>query len=517
MVPADRRPMRPGRPWAVRLLLLLVVLAVPAGQAIPFTPDLRFADVGADPSVPVLAGALQVSASAGGAPTVLVNVTGFELVGLQVVCWSYPCQRSDAADLSVRVLAGSTVALRFPRTGTLHLLADHAVASPVGLDGSRAGFGELAAGVTFAPSVAASTRGGSLTFRPESLPPDQGGRVPAQQPIPGLPPAVASQFQAPDPDDANSAVLAGLTPDSALQVRQGNQLLRELRGQAGLLLQGQVRASEPIAAAMFVLPCADGCDLTVRAAGAGANVLGAVQDIVALAAALNGGTVPSFELGALSGLVDPLADGAYLELPMLAAPGDFRASNLTLVRFDVLQARLAPASPMATGDGDLVIQSGDIEGAPTFVGGRYFGMPLWSYLLWAAAVVLLVLRLALRRDSEDWRDAGRTWPRVLGLLAFAVLLVVWHLAFDRILGLSATTPGLDPAARGLVAAIELATLALLAVMVVLPARILGRNLLRLVGLPGAARFAGTAALAAGAVLAPLLLLGILDLVLGMFP
>lgn len=499
-------------------LVALAALAVgiPAASAVPFTSDLPFADVATATSLSVLSGALRVDAQAGGAPAVLANVTTFEIEGLALACWQYPCVRS-AGDLTVRVATGSTVALRFPTTGSLHLAADHAVAAPLALDATKAGFGELAAGLTLAPSLAAATRNGVLTFEPEALAAQPDGPIPVpapSSPLPvPLPSAVASQFQAPDPDDSNSAVLAGLTDVSVIEVVEAGRVLQTLRGYSGLLLQGTLRTTA-VHAESFLLPCGVRCDLVVAANGPGADVLGAVQGLLDLAGTLDGVQTPLLALGPFESLVDPVADGALLEIPLVASLADFHVANLTLVRFDRLQAALYPGAPPVGGSGDLVIQSGDVQGDDALSGARFLGVPVWAYILWAAALIALVLRAALRRNEEASERKGLA--RLVGLLALVGAAVLWHLAFTRILGVGATSAGLDGAARLMVGAVEASTFLLVLVLVALPGRVLLRNALRLVGLPRVSRFAGTAALAATAVIGPLLLLGIIDVVLALF-
>jgi hypothetical protein len=502
-----------------RVVLAMVVLAVGAAVAPPvaaegFAVELPFTDVTTASHLPVLSGRLDVRTPAGGAPAVLHDVAQFEVDGLAVVCWEYPCHEAQGK-LVVQVFAGSTVALRFPTAGVLELHADHGVASPVGLDARRAGFGELAAALQMAPSLAATTKGGVLSVLAETVQPPPDGAVPAQAP-PGMPPQLASSFQAPDPDDADAAVLATLTPGSRVQVVDDGHVVYSFRGFGGLLLQGPLHVP-PVHAAAFVLPCAVRCEVLVADDGAEADLRGAMDTILGLVALAQGAPALVLDLGPFADLLDPLAGGVFIDVPLVADPSQFTVANLTLVRFDRLQVALYPDAPPSPGSGPLVIQSGDVQGAPAFVGGPYFAMPLWSYLLWGAAIIALVLAAVTRSPKRNPRWDRLQWVgRVVGALALLALLLVWHLNFARVVGVDVTSPGLGGGSRMLIGAIEAGTFLAMLLIVVLPTRILLSRSFRL-GRQG--RFMGLAgplASVVGILAGTPLLLGFVDLALQLF-
>lgn len=498
--------------WAATILFL--ALATPSATAEAFRAPLPFTDVAAADHMSVLSGSLDVRAPARGAPALMHNVSGFQIDGLDVVCWEYPCHESPGA-LVVRVAAGSTVALRFPTTGSLHLRAAHAVASPVALDAARSGFSGLAATLRLAPSLAAVVQDGELSVGPETLPAAPDGAVPVQPP-PGLPRGVAAFFQGPDPDDGSGAVLATLTPWSRIEVIDGGRLVHAQDGYGGLLLQGTI-VVQPVRAEAFLVPCIGRCDVEVTDQGRTADVAAATSFLLGVVALAQGSTVPPVSFGPWGALLDPMATGAFVDFPLVASPADFRIANLTVVRFDRFQASLYPGAPENPGDGPLVIQSGSVQGAPEFVGGPYFGMPLWSYVLWIAALVAFVVRVATRAPKEHDRwDRWRWVGRVLGLLGWLGLAVLWHVNFDRVLGVSATSGGLDTGSRWLVGAVEAATLLAMALVVVLPARILIANVLRTARQGRFMGLSGPLASGVGILFGAPLLLGFVDLVLQLF-
>lgn len=492
----------------------LLAVSAPVAQDVGFAADLPFTDFAASDHLPLLAGSLDVKAPAGSAPTLMHNVSAFAVTGLAVVCWDYPCHRA-AGLLTVEVLSGSTVALRYPQTGDLHLVADHAVAAPVDLDGERSGFADLAAGLDLAPSLIAATQGSRLVLDSQFLPPAQDGPVPAQAP-PGAPPQAAPLFQAPDPDDGNGAVLAGLTPASRLVVLDGGQVVHDVEGYGGLILQGAIHV-DPVSAEAFVLPCAILCDVDVTTEGGPGDLQAATASIVSLAEVAQGAPLPPIELGPWTDVLDPLADGVYVDLPLLAESGRFSVGNLTVARFDEFHADLAPGAAAAPGSGPLVVQSGSVQGAPQFVGGRYFGMPLWSWFLWAAAIGAIVVAAVLRAPKANER-----WDRLyfvgwlVGAAAWAVLVFVWHENFGRVLGVDAASPGLSSSSRMLVGAIEGATLLAMVLMVVLPARLLLSRAFRLMRQGRFMGLAGPAATAVGILAGTPLLLGFVNLALRFF-
>jgi hypothetical protein len=500
--------------WAGAGLVALLACALPA-QGVGFAADLPFTDFATAGHLPILSGALDVHAPAGSQPTLMHNVSAFEVSGLAVVCWDYPCHRAGGP-LSVRVAAGSTVALRYPQSGSLHLRAEHAVATPVLLDADKSGFSTLSAGMHLGPSLIAATQGSRLVLDTQVLPPAQDGPVPAQAP-PGTPPQAQQYFQAPDPDDAAGAVLATLTAGSRLQVVDGGQVVLDVSGYNGLILQGAIQV-EPISAEAFVLPCAIRCGLDVATQGSPADLAGATRSIRALAELAQGAPLPPVDLGPFSDLLDPLADGVYVDLPLLADPADFRVKDLTVARFDEFHADLRPNATATPGDGPLVIQSGSVQGSPRFVGGRYFGMPLWAWFLWAAAFVAVIVAAVTRapKTSERW-DRLRPIGWILGAIAWAFLAFLWHQNFGHVLGVNATAPGLSSTSRWLLLAVEGATLLGMVSIVVLPARILLSRLFRIARQGRFMGLAGPASTAIGILAGTPLLLGFVDLALRLFP
>jgi hypothetical protein len=494
------------------LAALALALAAPA-QAVGFSADLPFTDVASADHLPLLGGSLDVRTPAGRAPALMHNVSGFTVSasGLAVACWESTCHRA-VGTLAVQVLAGSTVALRYPQAGDLHLVAAHAVAAPVDLQGQRSGLAGLPAGLDLAPSLVAATQSSRLVLETKLVPSAVGGPLPTQGP-PGTPSPGTSLFEALDPDDADGAVLATLTPQSRLVVLDGGQVVHGIEGPGALVLQGAIQV-DPVSAEAFVLPCAIRCEVSITTRGEPGDLQAATASIVSLAEIAQGAPLPPVDLGPWSDLLDPMADGVYVDLPLLADPGQFRVASLTVARFDEFHAALGPGAAPAPGSGPLVIRSGSVQGSPEFVGGRYFGMPPWSWLLWAAAVAAIVVAAVRRAPKSNER-----WDRLYfvgwltGAAAWAVLVFVWHRNFGHVLGVNMETPGLSPSSRAVVAAVEGATLLAMALMVVLPTRLLLSRAFRLLRQGNLMGLAGPASTVVGILAGPPLLLGFLDLAL----
>jgi hypothetical protein len=324
---------------------------------------------------------------------------------------------------------------------------------------------------------------------------------------------VAGFFQAPDPTDEDGAVLATLTENSSMELVDAGRVVHTVTGYGGVLLQGTLRV-DPVKAEAFVLPCPVRCDVQVLDRGVTADLTAASASILALVEVAQGSASPLFDLGPWAGLLNPVADGIFLDLPLVANAAEFRIANLTFVRFESFRAALYPGAPASNGSGPLVIQQGTVQGSPEFVGNRYFGMPLWSYFLWGAALVAIVITAVTHapKHSERW-DRLQWIGRVAGAIAWTALALVWHLNFGKVLGVDATSAGLDTNSRLLVGAIEAGTLAAMLLMVVLPARLLASRLFRGAQQGTFMGLAGPLASLVGILAGTQLLLGFVDLAL----
>jgi hypothetical protein len=368
---------------ALAVLVLMVSLA-PSATAEAFRADLSFTDLATASHLPVLSGTLDVRAPAGGSATILHNVTGFEVTGLAAACWGLTCHKASGP-LLVRVATGSSVALGLPASGSLHLRADHAVVTPVDLDAGQPRLGERAAALQVAPSLVAATRGGLLTVEPG---------LPSPIPVSGLP--------------GPSASMATLTTGSVLEVVDGGRVMHRVEGPGGVLLQGAIQVA-PVRAEAFAIPCSMRCDLEILDQGEAANLRAATAALVGLVQLAQGGPGLPVALGPWVDLLDPMAAGVFVNLPLAAGPAQFSVADLTFVRFERFEAALYPGAPPSSGAGPLVIESGSVQGAPDFVGGRYFGMPLGSYFLWGAAIAAIAAASLLRAPKENQRWDGLQW------------------------------------------------------------------------------------------------------------
>jgi hypothetical protein len=106
--------------------------------------------------------------------------------------------------------------------------------------------------------------------------------------------------------------------------------------------------------------------------------------------------------------------------------------------------------------------------------------------------------------------------RVTGGVVLAILVIVWHVNFGRVLGVDATTGGLPATARILIGAVELGTLLAMLLMVVLPARLLLSRAFRILRQGRFMGLAGPLASLVGILAGTPLLLGFVDLALAMF-
>ena len=241
--------------------------------------------------------------------------------------------------------------------------------------------------------------------------------------------------------------LAALDDVTVIQLRNAGGSITTLTGKdARFAFAGQPKVTD-VAADFFIVPFNGGATASFsRAAQEDARAgldLGRVQDLIhKLDAAHAGSTVD--RSGAETGgdntqeLLAGLLNGALLGLPETPAEGEqFSLDGSRFVRFSSLEVTGIGGALDWDGRAYLDVEDGQVAGARNLVGVWLVQLPWWSYLLWAAAITLAIIRLVTKPDKNNPRWDRLRWVGwVATPLAWIIVFFLWDLEVRNVLGAS---------------------------------------------------------------------------------
>ncbi|HEX2066054.1 MAG TPA: hypothetical protein VHI93_04495 [Candidatus Thermoplasmatota archaeon] len=439
----------------------------PYEAALPYQPGLG-ADAG---PFTLLSGSLEAKLSNVAGPYGFFQSGGTRLAGLTRVCFQATCYSSPSGQLALVVADGGSFGLRFPKPSSAEAQADHALALLVDFMGKQ----ELS----------------TFSLGKTLLAPAVEGRV-AFTRLPTIPATAAAPNAAGTTPDAGG--LVGLDDATRIQVLDGTQVKLGPGAKVPVSFQGQPALGE-VRAGLLALPFEAGSTARLRPADPEAAATGLDLDrLEGLFAKLAGPGAggPAFSLEAfrpVASLLPGMLNGALVTLP--AREGGNPAKQFGLVRFGLLDASSDGGGVAVSGAGPVQVKDGEVAHAAPLVGFALLQMPWWSYLLWAAALGLLVARVVVKPPKEHPLDRYRWVGLACTGLLFLLFFWLWDQEVQAVWGVSLLEGGVSGEALLLLAALELGPMFAVLFAVVAPIRVILRSgvLLagqgRFMGLPGA--------------------------------
>lgn len=455
---------RPGVRRALAATLVLVVLAAASPQAsaalnkpLPFHEGFPYMPgFGDNVQMTVVSG--KATASVSGATTSygFFDTGGLTISGLVQECHGAVCNRAT----SLVVAPGGSVAVCFPSASAGAFEAGHALGLFVDLsqDGDLNSF-------AVGKSLVAPAVDGSFSFSLVNRIQDAG--------------VLSSPC-------TQHGGLAALDDVTQIQVRDGQTTVQTLTGKDARIAFSGTPLVTPVVADFYIIPFAGlGNEASFRAASAGDAKEGLdlqhVQDLVdrldqAKASSRapaqpqegNGAETQAFLAGLLNGALLRLPEGVSDNQSLDLAGSHF-------ARFSRLTVAGNAGGLDWDGKAYLEIQDGKVQGAKGLVGFWLFQLPWWSYLLWAAAITLVILRMVRKPAKENARWDQLKWIGwVATPVAWLIVFILWDFELRAVLGASLFhSPGGQ--FKLIIGLLQLGLLGLIAFAAIAPLRTIGRN------------------------------------------
>ncbi|MEK6974996.1 MAG: hypothetical protein AABY18_01475 [Candidatus Thermoplasmatota archaeon] len=388
------------------------------------------------------------------------DAQGTDVTGLSRVCWQLllGCRDSDSRSLSLSVAPGGSFAVCFPAATSGILHADHALALFVDLaqDDDLNSF-------RVDKSLVAPVIDGTYTF--SNIAPIT---------------TVAATSQA----CTVGGGLVGLDADMRLSIRDGAQVVATLSGKdARVSFAGQPAVST-IAADFVIVPFTGASTSSFKSssdrdAERGLD-LNRVQELIrALDASHEGSTVDRGQQDSggnnTQAVLAGLLNGAFVRGAFPTEGEPFPFKDIHFVRFSHMTVDPDGETLAWEGKAYLEVKDGKVAKAPNLVGFWLFQLPWWSYLLWAAAITLAILKIVLKPDKNHPRwDTLRWIGWVATPVAWIIVFFLWDAEMHAVLGASLLR-GSSGQFRLIVGALQLGLLSIVAFAAAAPLRVIGRN------------------------------------------
>lgn len=452
------------------LVLLLVVPQAAAQFNGPrgFAADYDFSDPATDSFTTVLSGRLGASLAGSGGPYGFFDASGFAMSGVHQVCTGPPGQapQCQSGAYTVVVEDGGSIGISFPGNAEGRYEADHAIGMFLRQRGDDLN---------------------SLSLNESLMVPAVHGRMnfTGIHTIPAFLTGLAG-FASP------RGVLAPTTPETVVRV-----LDAEGATVVGLAGKDEVMYfSGPVAVAAFasdfaVLPFRHGSEAVFTPAPSQAAREGLdFQRLQSLMDQLqqasrdreDGGGAGDVGSSPLQEALSEVLNAAVLRFPNGNATADQVREGFALVLYDQVRVQNQDGALAWSGMAAFQFQQGEVQGAQELHGFWLIQLPWWGWLLWMAAIGVLVARLAVKPEQKHDRWQQYRW---VGWLASFVLLVLvfflWDLEMRSVWGTSVMTTQTSGTAFFITLALQLGTMALVIGAVAWPLSIIIKNTLLLVG------------------------------------
>lgn len=495
------------RRWPALLLMFLVVPGA-AGQINshqPFFADYGFADADEPEVVSILSGEMDVTIHETRSPFAFFGTRGLTITGLEQVCWGQPgqpgggCLQDDG--LRIRVHDGGAAGLQFPIDVSGTYEAAHALGLFMRFEGEDVNSLDLDQGL-MAPSI-----DGTMAF-------DDIGRV-------GKVPLGAAAIPLP------GANLVPASRDTVVDVLAANgNLVERLTGKQDILyFEGRPEIA-PFSSDFPILPFEDLSFTRFRPAPVGAAAEGldferinqlfdALDESNRVQGEQGGSGNVTTGSGPIEQLLSEVLNGALLRFPQGANVTQAEVQReFTIVRFDALVVENQGGELAWTGRAAMQYREGEVKGAPDLVGFWFFQLPWWGYLLWIAAIGLIVARVVVQPPKHHalW-DRFRWIGWASGGVIFLLVAFLWDLEMRTVWGTSVLTTSVSGTAFWVTLLVQFLTMGIVLGVVAAPLSIIIKNSLMLGGQGTFMRLGGPTAFLLAYLIGATLLLSYLELIL----
>lgn len=299
-------------------------------------------------------------------------------------------------------------------------------------------------------------------------------------------PPVNSNDQALSAPCSRYGGVTALDDKTTITVRGGASPVTLTGKNARVSFTGQASVTD-VAAGFYILPFNAGSQAAFDRSSQGDAKegldLGRVQDLISKLDSAHANSNVQRQPSETGGgntqeLLAGLLNGALLRMP--DAPEANKSISLDgsrFIRFSGLEVRSTSAGGLSwEGKAYLDIDDGKVAGAKPIVGFWLFQLPWWSYVLWAAAITLAIVRLVLRPAKDNPRWDGLRWVGwVATPVAWIIVFFLWDLEVRNVLGVS-LLHGTSGQFRLIVGLLQVALLSLcVGFAAAAPLRVIGRN------------------------------------------
>lgn len=241
--------------------------------------------------------------------------------------------------------------------------------------------------------------------------------------------------------------LAALDDTTQVIVRNGESTVTTLTGKnARVGFTGQPSVSD-VVADFYIVPFNGGAEASFdRASESDARQgldLASVQDLIRkLDQAHANSNVERGESDSggnnTQALLAGILNGALLRLPDTPSDGEsLSLDGSHFVRFSSLDVQGTSGALDWDGKAYIEVKDGKVKDAPNLVGFWLFQLPWWSYVLWAAALTLAIVRFILKPDKNHPRWDNFRWIGwVATFVAWALVFILWDFEMHGAFGAS---------------------------------------------------------------------------------
>lgn len=448
-----------------RLLLLTVFCLIGAQGALnghaEYTASHDFGTGYQSDEATLVTGAIDATLESQDGTYAAFDVFGLEIRSLTEVCWNNGiCVQDPTGELYVVLIDGGSAAYQFPAATTGEFSADFVLGFPVDF-GQQEDLQEFELGETFLFNAI----GGQM----ESL--------------------LTLPFKGQGSNEDSYGGIASILDGTAFEVFRGNTKLATITNDDPIFFSSELGARVSEYNSDFVLvPFAEGSEATLTEAAKddaqeGFNFESLSSRFNSLGNASEAETMDLPEqLDGVEVLLSEIFAGGIIKVAGGTESAGDIITGAEIVRFSEL-AIINDGGLQWDAQSALVVRDGTVEGQHKLIGI----LPWWGYLIIAAAVILLVVRVTLKSPKEGPIDKFQWIGWVAAFLVSLLVFYLWDKEMEAVWGTSILSTDATGTALGAIVILQLVPFLLVSLFVTLPLRVIGSNAVRIAKLGRAAR------------------------------